>query len=196
MENSVDNSAYLWGALVTESSAEPVYHPFVTWETLDPDGVQRREVFLQFWEWLADLVESAEGDGRTAVVYCYSRQAEETQMRGALGEDDAPVREAMDRFLASPRWVDMYRVFDTHLVTGDRIGLKRVAALAGFSWRDDDPDGALSMVWYEQAAAGDPEARSRLLAYNEDDVRATHALRGWMSRTAFPSIAEWNETDL
>jgi predicted RecB family nuclease len=196
MENSVNNQAYLWGALVTETGTDPVYHPFVTWEPLDPEGVRRREVFLGFWEWLTELVDSTERDGRTAVVYCYSRQAEAAQMRGALGEDDAQVRDAVEEFMASPRWVDMYRVFDTHLVTGDRIGLKKVAALAGFSWRDDDPDGALSMVWYEHAAAGDPEAQSRLLAYNEDDVRATRALREWMSRTAFPSIADWRESDL
>ena len=98
--------------------------------------------------------------------------------------------EIVERFLASPRWVDLYRVFDSQLITGDRIGLKVVAGLAGFKWRDDDPDGAQSMVWYEQAVKGDEEARQRLLAYNEDDVRATSALRDWMSRTRFPSIEE------
>jgi predicted RecB family nuclease len=189
MENSVNNQAYLWGALVS-AGEEPVYHPFVTWEPLDAEGDQRRGVFLRFWEWLSEMVGAAEAEGRTIAVYCYSRQAEETQMRGALGEGDDAVREAVDEFLGSPRWVDLYRVFDHQLITGDRIGLKVVAGLAGFSWRDDDPDGAQSMVWYEQAVTGDEEARQRLLTYNEDDVRATRVLRDWMTRTDFPSVAD------
>lgn len=190
MENSVDNQAYLWGTLVSEAGAEPAYHPFVTWEPLDPKGAQRRGVFMRFWEWLTGLINAAEAEERTVAVYCYSRQAEETQMRGALGADDDTVREAVEGFLASARWVDLYRVFDSQLITGDRIGLKVVAALAGFTWRDDDPDGAQSMVWYEQAVKGDAEARERLLAYNEDDVRATRVLREWLTTSTFPSIAD------
>ena len=195
MENSVDNHAYLWGALVSEAGADPIYHPFATWQPLNADGGERRRVFLEFWDWLTGKVDSTERAGRSVAVYCYSRQAEETQMRGALQDTDETVRADVDKFLSSSRWVDMYRVFDSQLITGDRVGLKVVAALAGFTWRDDDPDGAESIVWYEQAVAGDPEARMRLLAYNEDDVRATRALRDWMSRRAFPSIAAWGETD-
>lgn len=190
MENSVDRQAYLWGALVSAAGEGSVYHPFVTWESLEAKGVQRRGVFLRFWEWLSEMIGAAEVEGRTVAVYCYSRQAEETQMRGALGMGDDEVRESVDDFLASPRWVDLYRVFDRQLITGDRIGLKVVARLAGFRWRDDDPDGAQSMVWYEQAVKGDEEARRRLLTYNEDDVRATRVLRDWMTRRSFVSIAD------
>jgi predicted RecB family nuclease len=45
------------------------------------------------------------------------------------------------------------------------------------------------MVWYQQAVAGDAAAQERLLVYNENDVRATKALRDWMDRSSFPSIA-------
>lgn len=110
-------------------------------------------------------------------------------MRGALTDGDEALQAEVEEFIRSSRWIDMYRVLDSQLITGDRIGLKLVAGLAGFAWRDDDPDGAASMVWYEQAIAGDPEARRRLLAYNEDDVRATRVLRDWMTETDFPSIA-------
>ncbi len=49
------------------------------------------------------------------------------------------------------------------------------------------------MVWYERAVS-DPDAevrgasRTRLLNYNEDDVRATAAIRDWLSSTEFPPI--------
>ena len=51
---------------------------------------------------------------------------------------------------------------------------------AGFAWRDEDPGGLQSQLWFEQAVAGDRAAEERLLAYNEDDVRATKAIRSWL----------------
>lgn len=92
-------------------------------------------------------------------------------------------------FLQSGRWVDKRKEFESQLVTGQSGGLKTVAALAGFAWRDEQSGGGNSMVWYQQAVAGDAAAQERLLAYNEDDVRATKALRDWMDRSSFPSIA-------
>jgi predicted RecB family nuclease len=74
MENSVGNQAYLWGVLVSTAGEEPVYHPFVTWEPLDVEGIRRRGVFLRFWEWLSDMVSAAEAEGRTVAVFCYSRE--------------------------------------------------------------------------------------------------------------------------
>ena len=68
-------------------------------------------------------------------------------------------------------------------------GLKIVACHgAGFAWRDEDPGGLQSQLWYEQAVHGDPaeraEATARLLAYNEDDVRASLAVRKWLRELA------------
>ena len=76
--------------------------------------------------------------------------------------------------------------------------LKTVAPLAGFNWRDPEPDGANSMVWYRAAVGSDgnpPSAdqKQRLLEYNEDDVLATLALRRWMTDGAArdtPTIAD------
>ena len=60
-----------------------------------------------------------------------------------------------------------------------------LAARSGFSWRDDDPSGEASIGWYEEARLPSGHAsRARLLAYNEDDVRATRALRSWLDGDA------------
>ena len=58
-------------------------------------------------------------------------------------------------------------------------GLKVAAAASGFTWRDDDPGGYASMRWYADAMEGiDRDANiERILTYNEDDCRATAALR-------------------
>jgi RNase H-like protein len=65
------------------------------------------------------------------------------------------------------------------------------AAIFGFGWRDDEPSGLLSQLWYLDATrVDDPDqanaSRSRLLAYNEDDVRATRAIREGMATAQWP----------
>jgi predicted RecB family nuclease len=98
-------------------------------------------------------------------------------------------------FLASEQWVDLYAIFRDQLVTGTTIGLKAVAQLAGFRWRSEDAGGGQAMVRYAEAV-GDPDvmiragARRWLLEYNEDDVRATAALRNWLDVDArlLPSV--------
>ena len=65
------------------------------------------------------------------------------------------------------------------------LGLKLIAQHAGFRWRDDDPGGLNSQLWFADAVhADDAEvraaARQRVLEYNEDDVIATSQLRAWL----------------
>ena len=96
----------------------------------------------------------------------------------------------MDEFLASDEWVDLLEVVRDQLITGRSMGLKETAPLAGFSWRADDSGGTLAIVKYEQAVdeETDPAARATaqewILGYNEDDVRATAALRNWLDGPA------------
>jgi predicted RecB family nuclease len=63
--------------------------------------------------------------------------------------------------------------------------LKDVAKLAGFSWDASDAGGGNSIVWYQTACgliAGDAAGmQQKLLTYNEDDVKATLALRNWLA---------------
>ena len=75
------------------------------------------------------------------------------------------------------------------------MGLKEVAPLAGFAWRTDDGDGTLAMVKYDLAIDDEDatlrgDAQKWILSYNEDDVRATAALREWLDGAArdLPSI--------
>ncbi|MGI8417627.1 MAG: ribonuclease H-like domain-containing protein, partial [Nakamurella sp.] len=78
--------------------------------------------------------------------------------------------------------------------------LKAIAPVAGFQWRDPEPGGENSMAWYRAAlGSGDADGggpglqtRQRILDYNEDDVRATAAIRRWMSDGAgsLPTVAQ------
>lgn len=187
MENAVDGTVYLWGALV-----DGRYHPFVSWAA--PSRAGDAEVFVAFWRWLQARRVAAADAGQTLAVYCWYQGAESVALRrGAaaaaelLGQVEAPAE--VEELLAGPQWVDLYEVFTRQVITGTGAGLKTVATLAGFTWRDHDPSGEASMAWHAAAvgdAAGgaDETARARLLAYNEDDVRATAAVRAWL-RTHF-----------
>ncbi|MFQ5935416.1 MAG: TM0106 family RecB-like putative nuclease [Acidiferrobacterales bacterium] len=60
-------------------------------------------------------------------------------------------------------------------------GIKQIAGLVGFKWRDPDPSGANSIVWYN-ALLNDQSREQllqRILDYNEDDCRAMMAIRDY-----------------
>jgi predicted RecB family nuclease len=188
MENT-EEGVYLWGALVTSRSAWDTvpagYRAFCTWEPMT--GATEAGVFGEFWAWLSDLRAGAAAAGVAFRAYCYNAAAENTQMRRIAAT--AGLEDAVVAFLAGEEWVDLRQVFESQLITGSSTGLKNVAPLAGFSWDAEDPGGAASMVYYEEAIrADDPgaagAARDWLLTYNRNDVEATAALREWLDRSA------------
>ena len=59
----------------------------------------------------------------------------------------------------------------------NNFSIKTLAKYLGFAWRDENPSGAASIEWYSRwEETRDPALRARLLAYNEDDCRATRVL--------------------
>ena len=193
MENALDGSVYLWGAL-----HDGRYRSFVSWEPMTPRAEAR--VFAEFWDWLTEVRSTAKAAGQTVAVYCWSQNAEIGAMKtGAqlaaeeLGRENDPAE--VDELIASGDLIDLLRVFDKHIETGGLSGLKLIAPLAGFEWRDEDPGGAASMLWHAEAATATDrqaqlEIQSRLLTYNEDDVRATEAIRSWLRTTDLPAVSD------
>ncbi|MDR0849033.1 MAG: ribonuclease H-like domain-containing protein [Propionibacteriaceae bacterium] len=88
--------------------------------------------------------------------------------------------------VARPLFVDLYPLVKANFFGVEGLGLKKVATSgAGFSWRDPDPSGLNSQLWFADALQAKTEeerarAKERILEYNEDDVRATRALRHWL----------------
>lgn len=193
MECYQEFGAYLWGALEWTDAGER-YHPFVTWEPLPTDDEARS--FAEFWRWLMGRRECAHRRGQTFAAYCYSRFAEDKWLlasaRRFVGRPGIPTIEEIRAFIDSPEWVDMFEAVGDNFIAPGGRGLKKLAPMAGFAWRDDEAGGEASMAWYRRAVGYDapPDAgqRTRLLEYNEDDVRATRALRVWMSTRAAEEV--------
>ncbi|MDX2357867.1 TM0106 family RecB-like putative nuclease [Dietzia sp. PP-33] len=197
LESHLNDGAYLWGVLLTLRDGRRLeaegYRPFVTWARL-PDPDEGRS-FAEFWRWLTGIRDRAAGQGRTFRAYCYSRSAENAWMLSTatrFGPDGTSavvrgvpsVAEVRD-FISSPQWVDVHEAVATQFVSTSGLGLKVVAPVSGFHWRDPEAGGEASIGWYRDAQASRgverDSGRERILAYNEDDVRATRAVREWIS---------------
>lgn len=181
IETSADDHAYLWGFLVTDTRTDdpPRYVEFSDFSELT-DAAERR-LAAGAMAWLQQLVESAEG---TVRVYHYSRYEVLRIQRLAETYPREPFLWASA--FAQEAFVDLFEVVRSHFFGTYGLGLKQVAhAGSGFSWRDDNPGGLNSQSWFADAVHAESEAArselvQRVLDYNEDDVRATYALRNWL----------------
>ncbi|MFI1991863.1 TM0106 family RecB-like putative nuclease [Actinoplanes sp. NPDC020271] len=158
-----DDRVYLWGLLITTG------------------GTSRYEAFFD------PSVDSAAAETELA-RRCLSRL-------GGLPDGTlvfhytSPERVRARRFRPLPggsvhpdRWIDVFPLVRAAVDSRAGLGLKTVAVHgAGFGWRDEDPGGRQSQEWHRAARAGSPSAAQRLLDYNEDDVRATLAVRRWLT---------------
>ncbi|SFA82864.1 RecB family nuclease, putative, TM0106 family [Amycolatopsis marina] len=196
MESFGDSGAYLWGCLLTgaDIGIEQGYRAFATWEPLPT--VDEARSFAEFWAWLREVRRRTAAAGLTFHAYCYNAMAENRWLFGSVqrfaGMDGVPAPGEVREFVDSDEWVDLFRSVSDQFLCSHGKGLKVVAPVAGFRWRDPEAGGEASMRWYRDAvgmdgAAPDAVQRERLLRYNEDDVRATYALRVWMSG---PAITE------
>jgi len=66
--------------------------------------------------------------------------------------------------------------------------IKDLAPVAGFKWKAQDAGGAMSLLKYKAATAGDVDVSTKneaiewLREYNVDDIRATFAVREFIRR--------------
>lgn len=201
MESFGEAGAYLWGALLRHpGGARPGdeaagYRAFATWEPVPTPDEARS--FAAFWAWFTAVRVRALASGRTFAAYCYNAQAENRWLIGSAqrfaGRPGVPSVAEVTAFTADPCWVDLFAVVNDWFLCAQGKGLKRVAPVAGFAWRDAEAGGENSMRWYRDAvgmdgSAPDAAQRQRLLDYNADDVAATAALRDWMTSPAIEAV--------
>ncbi|WP_432559668.1 TM0106 family RecB-like putative nuclease [Granulicoccus sp. GXG6511] len=182
IESSADERVYLWGFLVHDRrrADPPAYVEFSAWSDLSKEA--EIELARRAMTWLRALVA-----GPASVrVYHYSTYEVVRLANLASAADDPTLEWAID--YAEREFCDLFEVVRDHFFGVRGLGLKVVASVgAGFAWRDVDAGGLNSQAWFDEAChAAEPAvraaARERVLAYNEDDVRATHELRAWLRR--------------
>jgi len=181
IETSADDTVYLWGFLVDDPQERsgPRYVSFARFTDLDRAG--ERRLAHEALAWLDEQL-TAHPQAR---VYHYSDYEVVHIERIAHASGD-PVITKVARTHCRTRFFDLFAVVRANFFGVHGLGLKRIAHDgAGFSWRDEDPGGLNSQTWFDEAVHADEaehrqEEARRVLEYNEDDVRATHALRAWL----------------
>ena len=162
------------------------YRAFAEWGELTHDA--EATIFANLWSWLNQLRHTCNEQERTFAAYCFWAQAEDGAMNRAVTPplEDGPTPEDLSSFRQAnpPQWIDLHEHAKRQIQTEGPLGLKQLARATGFRWRDPNPSGEASILWYEEST-GSPSpqalaARTRLLEYNEDDCRATKALRDWL----------------
>jgi predicted RecB family nuclease len=178
IESSVDGRIYLWGFLLQHAGQDDeVYHEFSRFDDLD----DRTEAALAVaaFTWLRSIVDSTP----SVVVFHYSGYEVAKIIELARREHN----ELLDwaAAYADEHFVDLLEIVKAHYFGVSGLGLKLMARHVGFSWRDDDPGGLNSQLWFAEAVHGETaeirsQARRRVLEYNEDDVTATSQVRAWL----------------
>ena len=154
---------------------------FGTFEPVCADAAESEE---STWQRFLAKLEAVDAVGDYA-VYVYSKHERTVlgRLAGKYGSSNA-----LESFMQ--RFVDLHEVIQrVAVLPTESTGLKAVARFVGFHWRDADPSGAESMAWwaeYTKDPAANVAARDRVLAYNEDDLRATMTVVDWLSLQARP----------
>lgn len=162
---------YLFGLLVKDGAAKERFQHFVARRPEEEEGVVR-----QFWDWLAGQPDAA--------IYVYSPK------------EHTSLKHLMERYSLDPGVFTQYEANEYDLYHDLIVkfsdwptysyGIKQIAKLIGFAWRDPDPSGANSIAWYNEYLANpaNEAALQRILDYNEDDCRAMVAVKQYFERAA------------
>ncbi|MCY3940770.1 MAG: TM0106 family RecB-like putative nuclease [Gammaproteobacteria bacterium] len=131
-----------------------------------------KQAFAQAWEFMRA--------SRPCAIYYYAPYEKTIYRKLRDKYSDVCSVDDLEALFDATETVDLYtdvvRKY-TEWPTHD-YSLKTLARYLGFDWQDTDPSGASSIEWFHQwTDTGDETIRQRILAYNEDDCRATRVLR-------------------
>ena len=159
---------YLFGFIIREAGVDEKFNYFLA---RTPD--EEEQTVHAFWQFL--------GKTDDTVIYVYSSK-ERTTLKRLMQRyrlDESVYQRYVEReYDLYTDLVVKYSDWPTY-----SYGIKQIAGLVGFKWRDADPSGANSIVWYNEFL-GDESKRhllERILAYNEDDCRAMIAIKEYFS---------------
>jgi predicted RecB family nuclease len=155
---------YLYGLLEVKKGREPNFHYFLALLPEDEEQTIRK-----FWDYLRIT--------DNAVYYVYSHKERTT------------LKKLMEKYSLDPdifqKYCDSeYDLYQSLVVKYSdwptfSYGIKSIAEQIGFSWRDPDPSGINSIVWYNEYLSNPSrqEILNRILQYNEDDCKAMVAVK-------------------
>jgi len=174
---------FLLGLIERDSAGEWVYR---SWWAHD------REQEAQKVAELVDYLTQRWAQFPSMHAYHYNH-TERTALQSLTHEHGVAEAE-LGRLVQAGVFVDLFAVARNSIQVGaESYGLKSLERLTDYQRNHDIDKGAGAVVRYEQFMAdGNPSELAPIAAYNEDDVRATLALRDWLI-THRPGGLPWRE---
>ena len=158
-----------------DSKSERFVHFFAGEATEEAE----KQAFAQAWDFMRA--------SRPCAIYYYAPYEKTIYRKLREKYPDVCSRADLEALFNAADTVDLYTDVvrkSTEWPTHD-YSLKTLARYLGFDWEDTDPSGAASIEWFHRwTDTGDESIRQRILAYNEDDCRATRVLRDALQRMA------------
>ena len=174
---------------------------FFLFGLIERDGVEWR--FKAFWahdqaeeaQATQNLVDYlAERRSRFPNMHVYHYNHTERTALVRLAADHGVVELQLERLIATGLFVDLFPIVTGAMQVGvESYGLKHIEQLPNYERSHDIDRGAGAVVEYEHWMRDSDSARlDRIARYNEDDVRATRAVRDWLVDHR-PENVEWRD---
>ncbi|ANV85148.1 recombinase B [Picosynechococcus sp. PCC 7003] len=161
------NVDYLLGVyLVDQQNQREKFYGFVA-ETLEEEG----KIWQEFVEFVTQFPE--------APIFHFSPYERDTLNRlgKKYGTPPQQLQKIVGRLMDIHQWVTKYLVFPV-----ESYSLKALANCLGYQWREQGVSGDQTVCWYDQwLETGDHQLLEAIVRYNEDDCRATHHLKQWIT---------------
>lgn len=167
-DDPTQDFTYLYGLVERHATGASDFRYFLARHPNDEEQAVR-----EFWQYLAD--------NDDVVYYVYS------------AKERSSLRKLMQRYDLETQIFEHYCEQEYDLYTDLVVkysdwptysyGIKQIAQIIGFRWRDADPSGANSIVWLNDYLA-DPtrtDVLQRILDYNEDDCYAMVAVKDYFA---------------
>lgn len=158
---------YLLGFCVKDNQTGKTEYKYF----LAKDKEHEPEIWTRFLDYLASLEDF--------VIYHYAFY--ERQVFDRLASRYGAPAALIEKFKENT--IDLHlKLVDTAILPIYFYSLKDVGAYLGYTWSDPHAGGAESVVWYsEWLDKGDQAIMTKILRYNEDDVRATMTIKDWLA---------------
>lgn len=161
------NVDYLLGVyLVDHVNQVTQFHAFVA-ERLADEG----KIWGEFVAFVAQFP--------NAPIFHFSPYERDTVNRlgKKYGTPPQRLQQVVGRLMDIHQWVTKYLIFPV-----ESYSLKSLANCLGYQWREVGVSGDQTVCWYDAwLETGDRQLLEAIMRYNEDDCRATHHLKQWIS---------------
>ncbi|MSV80675.1 MAG: TM0106 family RecB-like putative nuclease [Actinobacteria bacterium] len=166
-----DTGLFFLFGLLTKQGADWMYDGWWAHD-LDGEGVRTKQLI----EYLAERRQQYPG------MHVYHYNHTERSSLEQLAADHGADQVLLGKLVQTALFIDLLQVVRHGVIAGvESYGLKHMERFPGYERSHDIDAGAGAVVEYERFMnVPNDEALTRIAAYNEDDVRATLALREWL----------------